>query len=123
VDITSHHVVLDLEQTYEWEVKVTAANDSTAFSGRKRFKFGPVFLQDGLVWRDGPDAYEYIGTRQYFEEIRENAASVLEDYVIDSIEENDALEKALALFTRETVPSRTDFENLESILWLIAKKE
>ncbi len=35
-DITSHQGVLDLEQTYEWEVKVTAANDSTAYSGREK---------------------------------------------------------------------------------------
>ncbi len=57
----------------------------------KRFKFGPVFLQDGLLWRDGPDAYEYIGTRQYFEEIEESCLSI-KDYVVDSIEENNASE-------------------------------
>lgn len=122
-DLTSRVSVLEFETVYEWEVKVTAANNSTALSGRKSFKYVPVFLQGGLDWPTGPDAYEYIGTRQYFDEIRENAILVINDYVVDSAEESSVLAKANVLFTGEVVPSRTDFERIESILALIAKKE
>ncbi|MES9681809.1 fibronectin type III domain-containing protein [Gottfriedia acidiceleris] len=123
VDLSSYVSNFDLEQTYEWEVGVTAANNSTALSGKKKFKYASVFSKDGLTWPTGPDAYEYIGTRKYFDEIQSNAISVLSDYVVDSTEETKAMTDANALFSSDVVPSRTDFERIERILGLIATKE
>ncbi|MEK1829016.1 hypothetical protein AAAC51_07655 [Priestia megaterium] len=102
IDLTNKISTLDIDSSYEWEVKVTAANNSIAYSGRKPFKYVTVFLNSNLDWPSGPDSYEYIGTRKYFEEIRENAKSLLEDYTVDSKEEESVYQKAENLF-KETL--------------------
>ncbi|PFK99770.1 hypothetical protein COJ01_17005 [Priestia megaterium] len=123
IDLTTQLGKLDLEQAYEWEVKITAANNTTVYSGRKPFQYVSVFITSSLEWPTGPEAYEYIGTRQYFNEIQANALQVLEDYVVDSKEEQNMYASAEGLFSGDIVPSRNDFVTIENILGLIAKKE
>ncbi|MEX3713574.1 fibronectin type III domain-containing protein [Cytobacillus horneckiae] len=123
IDLSERLSSLTLEKMYEWEVRVTAADNSTASSGRKLFQYGLVDFKGDLEWPNGPDPYEYIGTRKYFNEIRENIISVLHDYVVDSAEEEKMMKEAQSLFTNYIVPSRTDFVTLENILHLISIKE
>ncbi|UOE58070.1 fibronectin type III domain-containing protein [Cytobacillus oceanisediminis] len=123
VNIAPYVNSFTLEDSYEWEVSVTASNNTIAQSGKKPFVFADVSLKGDLVWPAGPDPYEYIGTRRYFDEIRQNAIQVLGDYVNDSSEENHALENAVGLFSGDVVPARKDFTAIEHILNVIANKE
>lgn len=122
-DLLSMQSRLVLDESYEWEVKVTAADSTIAYSGKKPFQYVNVLGQGELAWPELPEPYEYIGTRKYFEEIRENALSVLEDYVYDSAEEKAMQARLLKLFGGDIVPSRKDFDIIEEALHLIAKKE
>lgn len=123
VDLSDHIGELELDSSYEWEVTVTAANNTKASSGRKSFQYVSIFTEGNLNWPDGPDPYEYIGTRRYFSEIQANAIEILQDYVVDSMEEQKMMNAAESLFSGNVVPSRTDFVSIENILGLIASKE
>lgn len=123
VDISNDTSKLTLNTDYEWEVTVKSSNGQTASSGRKPFRYERIVFSADLEWPDGPVPYEYIGTRRYFNEIRENTIAVLKDYVVDTTEEESALAKANVLFSGQIVPARDDFKSLEDILALIAEKE
>lgn len=123
IDLTADVPNFTVGNLYEWEVKVTAANNSIASSGKKPFKFTTVQLSPSLDWQDGPDPYEYIGTRNYFNDIKTNAGKVLGDYIIDSPEETKYKTIADNLFMGDIVPSRIDFVNIEDILAFIGEKE
>lgn len=123
VDLTEQFAALEVDANYEWEVKVTASDNTTASSGRKYFQYVSILSKGDLVWPLGPDPYEYIGTRKYFSEIQQNALDVLDDYVVDSKEEEAMVNLANNLFTGDIVPSRKDFVAIENILAFIATKE
>ena len=124
VDMSPHISKFTAGSTYEWELTVTSHYDNTtASSGRKKFVYTTIGDQGDLEWPAGPESYEYIGTRRYFQEIRENALLVLSDYVINTDAERKIEAAARNLFTGDIVPSRTDFVSLENILGFISDKE
>lgn len=122
-DLSPHLGALTYDQVYEWSVRTVDLANVAVVTDRATFKYVMVESQDGLVWPLGPNAYEYIGTRQYFDEIRQNAIELLEDYGVDSAAEIAAFKLAESLFTGITVPSRTDYENIERILKVVSTKE
>lgn len=110
---------------YEWTVQPT---DSSAglceISKRALFQYGTLNRPDPVVWSSGPEAYEYLGARTYFNNIKDNAILIMEDYGIDSPEEDKvSYQVTEQLFAGDVVPSRSDFLLLESVLAFISSKE
>lgn len=111
------------EGEYEWEVEVTSSNKTTSTSERAPFRFASIEMHDDIVWPDGPQSYEYIGSRKYFTEIRENTISVIGNYTLTSNDEIDALLELPTIFTGSIVPNKKDFLILEKALRIVAEKE
>lgn len=111
------------EGEYEWEVEATSSNGTKYISEKASFRFAKVEMNNSIEWPDGPQPYEYIGSRKYFSEIRENVISVLGDYVLSSNDEIDVLLSLSTIFTGQIVPSKDDFKLLEKALHIIAEKE
>ena len=125
--VTDRLSSLVLGKIYEWTVTVTSTDGTSATSNRQKFRYSSI-TESPLEWPDGPEPYEYIGTeyvgsRAYFTEIRDNAVLVLNSYVTSSKSDQALLKKAKALFTGDVVPSRDDFLAVEEVIHYIATKE
>lgn len=115
--------LFETEKEYEWDIEITSSTLSTLQSERASFRYVDINMHKEIKWPEGPASYEWISGRKYFEDIRENAISVLGDYQIETMEEMDIVVALNTIFTGNVVPSRQDFRCLEDALHLIAEKE
>lgn len=108
------------ETEYDWSVLVYVNGAPLEESLRATFRVGKSPARPDITWDSGPEAYEYIGSKKYFDLFKRNGQTILADYAPDTDLNNRVSSE---LFVGDVVPSRTDFELLEEVLRMIAFKE
>lgn len=125
LDLSTASITWKENVDYEWNV-VTYGNSGSGSetSVKARFRFANLEKPDPVIWSSGPEAYEYMGERKYFDTIRDNVLRLFRDYKVDTIEEATLYGRvSTELFKGDVVPSRTDFVLLENAINLITRKE
>jgi hypothetical protein len=117
-DISNYRTDLQPNTTYDWSISiVSSAGNFTSVI--KSFLCQTIDLANQLStqWPTGPDAYEYIGSKVYFDTLRTNAKTILQ-YLGQNGANTASLMNQLdtELFYGEIVPSRDDFLLLEAVI-------
>jgi len=115
--------LLSYESEYEWEVELTSTEGSVVKSDRASFRYAKINIHKDLEWPTGPVPYEYIGSRKYFNEIRENAIHVIGHYELSTQNEINTALELNNIFKGKIVPSKKDFTTLEDAIRIISDKE
>jgi hypothetical protein len=123
-DLKDTNVSWEQNRAYEWQVTTYNHNNIGAVSVRGKFYYAESPEAEPITWDSGPEAYEKLGSREYFNRITQNALIIMSDYKVDSTEEQSLYNKIVEkLFVGEVVPTRSDFILLEEVIRFLYLKE
>lgn len=110
---------------YTWSITPYNQNGSAGpVSNTMTFRYALLPKKPGISWEDGPEPFEYIGTRKYFNTIQKNSLVILADYGLKTKREQDLYAKIEKnMFMGDVVPDRKDFILVEELLALVSEKE
>lgn len=124
-ELASDTIIWEQQQRYVWEVvSYDSLNIASEPSVRATFYYLESAEANQITWSSGPEAYENMGPRAYFNTISTNLLEVLSDYNVDSVSEQNIYDLVSdKLFVGDVIPSRSDFVLLEQAIAFLYSKE